>query len=113
MPEITFEEASEFLKLLDFHSLHNEKQAEIDACNYINKNGITLEELTPSGIHFVISKLEGLKQANFIKDNIELILKDDEDIFIYSMMAPKSLPHYLNYVFIGTLRYGGKLMPEI
>ena len=103
MPEITFEEASEFLKLLDFHSLHNEKQAEIDACNYINKNGITLEELTPSGIHFVISKLEGLKQANFIKDNIELILKDDEDIFIYSMMAPKSLPHYLNYTSLKVL----------
>ena len=97
MPEITYEEANELLKLFEFHSLHNEKQAKIDADNYISNNGIALEELTPSGIHFVISKLKGSDQANFIKDNIELIIKDDEDIFIYSMMAPKSLPHYLNY----------------
>ena len=97
MPEMPFDEAFELLKLLDFHSLHDEKQAEIDANNYINNNGITLDELTPSGIYFVIKNLKGNKQTEFIENNIERILKDDEDIFIYSMMAPKSLPHFLNY----------------
>ena len=102
MPEIAFDEACELLKLLDFHSLHDEKQAKIDADNYIN-NTITLDKLTPSGIYFVIKKLEGLKQSEFIKNNIERILQDDEDIFIYNMMAPKSLPHFLNYTSLKTI----------
>ena len=96
MPEIAFDEAIALLNLLEFHSLHDEKQAEIDADNYIN-NTITLDKLTPSGIYFVISKLKGNKQTEFIRNNIDRLLLDDEDIFIYNMMAPKSLPHFLNY----------------
>ena len=97
MPDIPFDEAFDLLKLLDFHSLHDEKQAEIDADNYINNTRITLDQLTPSGIYFVIKKLKGNTQTEFIKNNINRIIKDDEDIFIYNMMAPKSLPHFLNY----------------
>ena len=96
MPEIAFDEAIALLNLLEFHSLHDEKQAQIDADNYIN-NTITLDKLTPSGIYFVISKLKGNKQTEFIRNNIDRLLLDDEDIFIYNMMAPKSLPHFLNY----------------
>ena len=43
-------------------------------------------------------------------DDINRIIKDDEDIFIYNMMAPKSLPHFLNY---SSLKAISDLAPDI
>ena len=45
----------------------------------------------------IISDLKGEEQSNFISENIEYLRKNDENVFIYNMMAPHSLSYYLNY----------------
>jgi len=56
-----------------------------------------IKELVPSAFYYIISKLEGNKQTEFIKENINYIKENHEDIFIYNMYSPKCLATFLNY----------------
>lgn len=76
----------------------NEDKAKKEYEEYkLNKNFKKIEELNPLTVYFIISELKGNDQAEFIKENIEYIKKNDENIFIYNMMAPHSLAYYLSY----------------
>jgi len=93
----------ELMELLHdaFPASLNKKNIDIAKKEYaeykLNKNFKSVEELNPYTIHLIISDLEGEEQRKFIKENIATIQKKDEDIFIYKMMAPRSLSYYLNY----------------
>lgn len=70
----------------------------------LNNNFKKIEELNPHTIYLIISELKGDEQADFIRNNIDVISKNDEEIFIYNMMYPHSLSYYLNFKSLHTIK---------
>ena len=72
----------------------DEKEAEKNADYYIKNN--KYKKKTPLTLYFIIIKLSDNEKVEFIKDNIDYIRENDEEIFIYNMLSPRSLSYYLS-----------------
>ncbi len=104
MPDISEEEAKDLLKQIFKESFpstlrkENEAIAKEEYQIYKQDNNFKkINGLNPLTIYFIIKDLKGEDQVNFIKDNIEYISKNDEEIFIYNMIAPAALSSFLSY----------------
>ena len=60
----------------------DEKEAEKNADYYIKNN--KYKKKTPLTLYFIIIKLRDNEKVEFIKDNIDYIRENDEEIFIYN-----------------------------
>lgn len=115
MPDISEEEAKDLLKQIFKDSFpstlrkENEAIAKEEYEIYKQDNNFKkINELNPLTIYFIIKDLKGEEQVNFIKDNIEYISKNDEEIFIYNMIAPAALSSFLSYESIKAIYYLNK-----
>ena len=54
-------------------------------------------------MYFIISGLNEEERIKFIKEHLEYIKENEEDIFIYTMLSPPSLSYYLTYTNIKDL----------
>lgn len=106
MPEINEQQSvviSEFLRETFPASLSNENQlaAKREYEGYVNKAGfpknLDMKNINPFTVYLVIKDLKGQAQVEFIRDNIEYLSKNDENVFIYSMMGPPCLASFLSY----------------
>lgn len=66
-------------------------------CNDYLNNKTNITNMNPLSVYYIISKLSESEQINFIKENINYIREHDEDIFLYTLLSPKSLSYYLSF----------------
>ena len=111
MPEITKAEYTlllEDIKDLIPLSLNinaQTKEKAIKECDeYIKTGNKNINDMNPLSIYYIISKLPEEKQIDFLKENIKYIKKHDEDIFLYTMLSPKSLSYFLSFNVLKELR---------
>lgn len=107
MPELNEEQFQSLLELMKDAipiSLRISKEEEEDAlelCNkYLQDRNIDISDFSNLSIYFILTKLSTNEQIEFIKKNIVKIKENDEDIFLYNMLSPKSLAYYLSYTVI-------------
>lgn len=104
MPKLTDEE---FEVLLDeclknavpvtLNTSADEEEKALKICDeYINNGNIDMHDVSPLSIYYIISKLPEERQIEFIQENINYIKENDEGIFLYNMLAPKSLAYFLS-----------------
>ena len=81
-----------------------EKQKSLEVAEeYLNKRNKKIEDMSFFSIYTIISKLNEEDQIKFFKENINYISKNDDAIFIYSMMSPQCLSYFLSFNIIKEL----------
>ena len=112
MPELTDEQMKDLLEQLKKNSIplslniskENEEKALKECDEYIETGNKNINDMTPLTIYYIISKLPEEKQITFFKENIKYIKEHDKDIFLYTMMAPRSLSYFLSFNVLKELR---------
>ena len=112
MPELTNEEMQLLFKEIEKNSIplslnisKQTKEKVLKECDEYIKNGNkNINDMNPLSIYHIISKLSEDKQINFFKENIKYIKEHDEDIFLYSMLSPEALSHFLSFNVLKELR---------
>ena len=75
----------------------DEKTEALKICDeYINNGHIDIQNVSALSVYYIISKLSEYRQIEFFKENINYIREKDEDIFLYNMLAPRSLVFFLS-----------------
>lgn len=103
MPDLTDEEFNAILNEclknyipVTLNISADEEEKALKICNeYINNGNIDMHDISPLSIYYIISKLSEERQIEFIQENINYIKENDEDVFLYNMLAPKSLSYFL------------------
>lgn len=85
-------------------SKENEERALKECDEYIKTGNKNINNMTPLTIYYIISKLPEDKQITFLKENIKYIKEHDEEIFLYTMIVPKSLSYFLSFNVLKELR---------
>ena len=112
MPELTDEQMKDLLEQLKKNfiplslniSKENEEKALKECDEYIETGNKNINDMTPLTVYYIISKLPDDKQIIFFKKNIKYIKEHDKDIFLYTMMAPRSLSYFLSFNVLKELR---------
>ena len=107
MPEINTNNP-EYDEIIDFFrdafeitvTKEKEEQAKREYEEYLMGKNKDISELSPLTLYFIIKDLSSKKQIEFIRKNIDYIKENDEDIFLYNMLAPSSLSYSLSYEVI-------------
>ena len=103
MPKLTDEQMKDLLKQTNLISLSlnvgkkNEEKALKECYEYIKNGDKAINDMTPLTIYYIISKLPEERQIAFLKENIKYIKEHDKDIFLYTMMEPKSLSYFFSF----------------
>lgn len=107
MPDINpnspeYDEIIDFLRDSFQITLSREKEelAKKEYEEYLKKGTKDVTKLSPLTLYFIIKELSSKEQIEFIRKNIDYIRKNDEDIFLYNMLAPSSLSYSLSYEVI-------------
>ena len=61
----------------------NEKEAEKNADYYLKNK--QFKKKTPLTLYFIITKLDNKSKIEFIKEHIDYIRENDEEVFIYEL----------------------------
>lgn len=86
-------------------SLNISKEKALKECDEYIKNGNkNVNDMSPLSAYYIISKLSEDKQILFLKENIKYIKEHDEEIFLYTMFAPRSLSYFLSFNVLKELR---------
>ena len=104
MPDLTDEEFNAILNEclknaipVTLNTSADEEEKALKICDeYINNGNIDMHDVSPLSIYYIISKLPEERQIEFIQKNINYIKENDEGIFLYNMLAPKSLAYFLS-----------------
>ena len=90
-------EIKESVRLLTLNISDEDKIKAILECDeYIKDGKKNVFDMSPLSVYYIISKLPEDKQITFIKENIKYIKENDDKIFLYTMMEPKSLSYFLS-----------------
>ena len=110
MPKLTDEQMKDLLKQTNLISLSlnvgkkNEEKALKECYEYIKNGDKAINDMTPLTIYYIISKLPEERQIAFLKENIKYIKEHDKDIFLYTMMEPKSLSYFFSFNVLKELK---------
>ena len=112
MPELIDEQMKVLLEEIKHNSIplslniskENEEKALKECDEYIETGNKNINDMTPLSVYYIISKLPEDKQISFLKENIKYIKEHDKDIFLYTMMAPRSLSYFLSFNVLKELR---------
>ncbi len=112
MPELIDEQMKVLLEEIKHNSIplslniskENEEKALKECDEYIETGNKNINDMTPLSVYYIISKLPEDKQIAFLKENIKYIKEHDKDIFLYTMMAPRSLSYFLSFNVLKELR---------
>lgn len=101
MPKLTDEQTKELLKNaipLSLNASKKDEEKALKECDeYIKTGNKDINDMTPLAIYYIISKLPEEKQVIFLKENIKYIKEHDKDIFLYTMISPRSLSYFLSF----------------
>lgn len=112
MPDLNDEEMKVLLEELKKNSIplslnisKEKEEKTLKECDeYIKTGNKNINDMTPLSIYYIISKLPEEKQITFLKENIKYIKEHDEEIFLYTMLAPRSLSYFLSFNVLKELR---------
>ena len=112
MPELNDEQFKELLEQIKINSIplslnlskENEEKALKECDEYIETGNKNINDMTSLTIYYIISKLPEEKQIRFLKENIKYIKEHDSDIFLYTLMAPRSLSYFLSFNVLKELK---------
>lgn len=112
MPQLTKEEFMALIKDIDLNSVpltmhisaDNEEKSLKECDDYLNKKIVDIRSISPLAVHHIISKLSSSEQIKFLKENIDYIREHDKDIFLYSLLSPRSLSFYFSFEVIKELK---------
>ena len=80
------------------------KKTEEECSEYIKNGNKNINDMNPLSVYFIISKLSENEQIEFIKRHITYIKKNDENVFLYTMLSPRSLSYFFSYNVLKELR---------
>ncbi len=112
MPELNDEQIKALLEQLKENSIplslniskEKEEQALKDCDEYLKTGNKNINDMSPLSIYYIISKLPEEKQITFLKENIKYIKEHDEEIFLFTMITPRSLSYFLSFNVLKELR---------
>lgn len=112
MPQLTKEEFMALIKEIDSNTIpltmnlsaDNEEKALKECDDYLNKKIVDIRSISPLAVHFIISKLSSSEQIKFLKENIDYIREHDNDIFLYTLLCPRSLSFYFSFEVLKELK---------
>ena len=110
MPDLTKEEIDclftqlQEISMPDTINEEKESKALMMCEEYFNNKKSDIKTMIPLTLYFIIIKLNEDEQIKFIKENIKYIKEHDEEIFLYNMLYPKSLSHFLTFKVIKELK---------
>ena len=112
MPELTIEQTKELMEQIRQNSIplslnvskETEEKAIKECDEYIKTGNENIDDMTPLTIYYIISKLPEEKQITFLRENIKHIKKYDKDIFLYTMIAPRSLSYFFSFNVLKELK---------
>lgn len=112
MPELIDEQMKVLLEEISKNSIplslniskEIEEKALKECYEYIENGNKNINDMTPLTVYYIISKLSEDKQITFLKENIKYIKEHDKDIFLYTMMVPRSLSYFLSFNVLKELR---------
>ena len=112
MPQISKDELLSLIKEIDLNavpltmniSADNEEKALKECDDYLNKKIVDIRSISPLAVHYIISKLSSSEQIKFLKENIDYIREHDKDIFLYSLLCPRSLSFYFSFEVLKELK---------
>ncbi|MGN1379663.1 MAG: hypothetical protein ACI4XR_04665 [Bacilli bacterium] len=112
MPELIDEQMKVLLEEIKHNSIplslniskENEEKALKECDEYIETGNKNINDMTPLSVYYIISKLPEDKQIAFLKENIKYIKEHDKDIFLSTMIAPRSLSYFLSFNVLKELR---------
>lgn len=104
MPNLTKEQISHLLETIKTVvpitlNVSSETKAKVktQSNDYLQNKNSNINDMLPLSVYYIISKLDSEKQIEFIKNNIEYIKEHDEEVFLYDMLAPEALSHFLSF----------------
>ena len=112
MPQISNDELLALIKEIDLNAVpltmhitaDNEEKALKECDDYLNKKIVDIRSISPLAVHYIISKLSSSEQIKFLKENIDYIREHDKDIFLYSLLCPRSLSFYFSFEVLKELK---------
>ena len=112
MPELTSEQYKTLLSEMKKNSIPvslnisiTTKEKVLEECeDYIKTGNKNIDDLNPLSVYYIIRKLPEDKQIAFLKENIKYIKKYDNEVFLYTMLAPRSLSYFLSFNVLKELR---------
>ena len=112
MPDLTdelikelLEDISKSIVPLSLNISNYDEEKALKECNeYIENRNKNVNDMNPLSIYYIISKLPEDKQIMFLKENIKYINEHEEDIFLYTMISPRSLSYFLSFNVLKELR---------
>ena len=112
MPQISNDDLLALIKEIDLNavpltmniSADNEEKALKECDDYLNKKIVDIRSISPLAVHYIISKLSSSEQIKFLKENIDYIREHDKDIFLYSLLCPRSLSFYFSFEVLKELK---------
>ena len=104
MPVLTQEEVLELIKSIEENAIplsvrfnSQEEVKSLRQCDeYLNGINCNINDMSPLAVYYIISKLSSDEQIFFIKNNIDFIKKNEKDIFLYTLVSPRSLSYFFN-----------------
>lgn len=112
MPELSDEQMKALLEEISKNAIpltlniskQNEEKALKECDEYIKTGNKNINDMNPLSVYYIISKLPEDKQIILLKENIKYIKEHDKDIFLYTMLSPKSLSYFLSFNVLKELR---------
>jgi len=102
MPNLVDEEIinvfmQNMIRLTGNFTLEQEQYSQNECDIYLNNKSTDICNLKPLSVYYILSKLQEEEQIKFLRDNIDYIRKNDDNIFLYNLCAPKSLSYYFSF----------------
>lgn len=65
---------------------------------------MNINDMNPFSVYYIISKLSEENQVKFFRENINYIKEHDEEVFLYTLISPRSLSYYLSFNVLKELK---------
>lgn len=96
--------AEDFIPLTLNISKEIEEQAKKECNEYMKNRNKDVYDMLPLSVYYILRKLSSDEQVEFIQNHIDYISFNDEEIFLYDMMDPKSLSYYFSFHVLTEIR---------
>lgn len=81
-----------------------EERAIKDYEEYNKTFDMNINDMNPFSVYYIISKLSEENQVKFFRENINYIKEHDEEVFLYTLISPRSLSYYLSFNVLKELK---------
>jgi len=95
---------NEAIPLTANFSIPSQEKALEECDEYIKYGNKSINDMSPLSIYYIIKNLPEDKQIIFLKENIKYIKENDQEIFLYTCVSPRSLSYFFSFNVIKELK---------